>query len=133
MSDYFQRFVHSEPVAAFINGGGIMSDFITRSFEWAQLALASYTNLQDFTQGSLTTDLRNALLGDFPFPLANAFSGVIDSQRGFQVLSQRTDLNGFSATLFERIGENNDGSHDKFLGKKKRDRLLFWRFPRAPA
>ncbi len=88
-----------------------MSDFITRSFEWAQLALASYTNLQGFNRASQTTDLRNALLGDFPFPLANAFSGVTDSERGFRVLSQRTDPSGFSATLFERT----DGSNEKFL------------------
>jgi hypothetical protein len=92
-----------------------MSDFITRSFEWAQLALASYTNLQGFNSGSQSTALRNALLGDFPFPLANAFSGVTDSERGFRVLSQRTDQNGFSATLFERSRANADGTHDKFL------------------
>jgi hypothetical protein len=30
-----------------------MSDFITRSFDWAQLALASYTNLQAGRNGDI--------------------------------------------------------------------------------
>lgn len=98
-----------------------MSGLITRYFDLAQLALASYT---DFTslfgipqspQIPSASGVRDAILGGFPFPLANAFSGVADSQRGFRVLSQRTDPSGFSATLFERIEANIDGSHDKFL------------------
>jgi hypothetical protein len=84
-----------------------MSGLITRYFDLAQLALASYT---DFTslfgtpqspQTPSASGVRDAILGDFPFPLANVFSGVTNSQRGFQVLSQRTDLSGFSATLFQ--------------------------------
>jgi len=84
-----------------------MSGLITRYFDLAQLALASYT---DFTSLFGTSQIplvpsasgvRDAILGDFPFPLANTFSGVTNSQSGFQVLSQRTDASGFSATLFQ--------------------------------
>jgi Ca2+-binding RTX toxin-like protein len=100
-----------------------MSVLITRYFDLAQLALASYT---DFTsvfgnpqnpQIPSASGVRDAILGDFPFPLANQFAGVTDSTHGFRVLSQSNpnDPSGFSATLFERIEANIDGSHDKFL------------------
>jgi hypothetical protein len=94
-----------------------MSAIITRYFDLAQLALASYT---DFTslfgtpqnpQIPSASGVRNAVLGDFPFPLANQFAGVANPGQGFRVLSQRTIANGFSATLFERI----DGLNEKVL------------------
>lgn len=94
-----------------------MSGLITRYFDLAQLALASYTDFtslfgtQQIPLVPSASGIRDAILGDFPGPLANAFSGITDSQRGFRVLSQRTDPNGFSATLFERV----DGSNEKNL------------------
>ena len=81
-----------------------MPNPITNYFEMSQLSLASYTNFGPLLGGQTlpsATAVRDAILGDFPFPLANAFSGVTNPQRGFQVLSQRTDPSGFSATLFE--------------------------------
>ena len=86
-----------------------MSVLITRYFDLAQLALASYA---DFTslfgnpqnpQIPSASGVRDAILGDFPFPLANQFAGVTDSTHGFRVLSQSNpnDPSGFSATLFQ--------------------------------
>jgi len=125
-----------------------MSGLITRYFDLAQLALASYT---DFTSLFGTSQIplvpsasgvRDAILGDFPFPLANTFSGVTNSQSGFQVLSQRTDASGFSATLFQNretgekvltIRGTEPTQVLDILEEAKGDRLLFRRGAGPPA
>ena len=84
-----------------------MPNPITSYFEMSQLSLASYTNFGPLLGGQTlpsATAVRDAILGDFPFPLANQFAGVTDSLQGFRVLSQSDpdDPSGFSATLFQR-------------------------------
>ncbi len=88
-----------------------MTEPINQYFTMAQLALASYVDFGSLLgtpedpRISSASEVRDAILGRFPGPLANAFSGVTDSSQGFRVLSQRTDpgglfSTGFSATLF---------------------------------
>ncbi len=89
-----------------------MSDELSRYLQYAQLSWAAYTPLDDTFTGPIPVDqLTNPGIG-FPTQLAGQFSAR------YTVLSHLEDTEvglGFSATLFEKIEANPDGSHDKIL------------------